>query len=153
MGTRWTLNSWFCIEFLLAPLLLWIAIVQCSIPLDPIPKKPKVPSFKCYQDNLIFRGPEWFLWALLKIQLHVGYQLIQCLTGTKPTQTLLYMGFCFIGWSKSAGTQEYACFESNWTGFHEFLFPFIREIIFITKLGLLTGHTSPKFENSKKMFN
>ena len=28
MGTRWTLSSWFCIEFLLAPLILWNVIVH-----------------------------------------------------------------------------------------------------------------------------
>ena len=28
MGTRWKLSSWFCIEFLLAPLLLWNVIVH-----------------------------------------------------------------------------------------------------------------------------
>ena len=28
MGTRWRLSSWFCIEFLSAPLLLWIAILH-----------------------------------------------------------------------------------------------------------------------------
>ena len=30
MGTRWTLCFWFCIEFLLTPLLIWNVIVQCN---------------------------------------------------------------------------------------------------------------------------
>ena len=42
MGTRWTLCCWFCIEFLLAPLLLWNVIahwdvLQLSGVLSPCP--------------------------------------------------------------------------------------------------------------------